>query len=159
MNDRIPPAGGAFLLAQLGAYAAARYGERIAILDLTPAQTGLLRLVMIEPGLSQRDLATRLGVGPSTVVALVDGLESRGMLERRRSPTDRRHHALHLTDRGTRTMAEVRTVATDHDADITAALDDDERRVLVGLLRRVADQQGLSPGVHPGYRTMRRRAP
>ena len=149
--------GAAFLLAQLGAHAAARYGERIADLDLTPAQTGVLRLVMTGPGLSQRDLATRLGVGPSTVVALVDELETRGLLERRRSPTDRRHHALHLTDAGTRTMAEVRTVAVEHDADLTAALDDDERRVLADLLRRVADQQGLTPGVHPGYRALRRR--
>ena len=156
MNDGTPPAGTAFLLAQLGAHAAARYGARVAALDLTPAQTGLLRLVMTEPGLSQRDLARRLGVGPSTVVALVDGLEARGLLERRRSPTDRRHHALHLTEGGTRTMTEIRTIAVDHDADITAALDDDERRALATLLRRVADQQGLRPGVHPGYRTQGR---
>lgn len=148
--------GAAFLLAQLGAHVAARYGERVAALDLSPAQTGVLRLVRTEPGLTQRDLATRLGVVPSTVVALVDGLESRGLVERRRSPTDRRQHALHLTDDGMRTMGEIRTVATDHDADVTAALDDDERRVLVALLRRVADQQGLSPGVHPGYATPRR---
>ncbi|MBN9100162.1 MULTISPECIES: MarR family winged helix-turn-helix transcriptional regulator [unclassified Pseudonocardia] len=158
MTVPLPPAGAAFLLAQLGAHAAARYGERVAALDLTPAQTGLLRLVMTEPGLNQRDLATRLGVGASTAVALVDGLESRDLLERRRGPHDRRLHALHLTDAGTRAMAEVRTVAMDHDADMTAALDDDERRTLVALLRRVADQQGLPPGVHPGYRALRRQA-
>ncbi len=89
-------------------------------------------------------------------VGLVDGLESRGLLERRRSPADRRHHALHLTDLGGTTMADIRKVAMDHDAAVTSALDDDERRVLVELLRRVADQQDLTPGVHPGYRTLHR---
>jgi DNA-binding MarR family transcriptional regulator len=153
----IPEVGSAFLLAQLGAHATARYAERVARLGLTPAQTGLMRLVAIGPGLSQRDLAARLGVVPSKVVGLVDELESRGLLERRRSTTDRRNHALHLTDRGRETMAEVRVAAVEHDAEVTTALTDEERGVLAGLLRRVADQQGLRPGVHPGYRDPRRR--
>lgn len=159
--NKIPPAGGAFLLAQIGAHAATRYGERVAALDLVPAQTGLLRLVAMEPGRSQQDVAGRLGVVPSKVVGLVDELESRGLLERRRSTTDRRHYELHLTDLGRRTMADVREVAMAHDADVTAALTDVERTQLVVLLQRVADQQGLLPGAHPGYRTLRvpRRAP
>jgi DNA-binding MarR family transcriptional regulator len=152
----IPPAGGAFLLAQLGAHAAARYAERIAGLDLNPAQTGLLRLVAQEPGRSQQDLATLLGVVPSKIVGLVDSLESLRLVERRRSTTDRRNYALHLTDHGRATMADLRTVAMEHDRDITAALNDEERVRLVELLQRVADQQGLRPGVHPGYQGLRR---
>ena len=152
----IPPAGGAFLLAQLGAHATARYAERIAGLDLTPAQTGLLRLVAQEPGRSQQDLATLLGVVPSKIVGLVDSLESLRLVERRRSTTDRRNYALHLTDHGRATMADLRTVAMEHDRDITAALNDEERARLVELLQRVADQQGLRPGVHPGYQGLRR---
>ena len=49
-------------------------------------------------------------------------------------------------------MAEVRAAAVEHDDAVTAALTDEERAVLVGLLRRVAEQQGLRPGVHPSYR-------
>lgn len=158
-GPRRPPAGSAFLLAQLGAHAAARYGERVAALDLAPAQTGLMRLVATEPGRSQQDLAAQLGVVPSKVVGLVDDLESRHLLERRRSTTDRRHYALHLTDLGREAMADIRTVAMEHDADITAALTGDERKLLVELLQRVADHQGLRPGVHPGYQTLRRTRP
>ena len=44
----------------------------------------------------------------------------------------------------------------EHDRDITAALNDEERVRLVELLQRVADQQGLRPGVHPGYQGLRR---
>ena len=40
----------AFLLAQLGAYAAERFGERAAALDFTRPQAGLLRLIGREPG-------------------------------------------------------------------------------------------------------------
>lgn len=144
--------GAAFLLAQLGAHAAGMFAQRISALGLTPPQAGLLRLVGQGPGRSQQALAAQLGVVPSKVVVLVDALESRGLLERRRNSTDRRNYALHLTDAGQQTLDDLRPVATQHEGDLTAALDDDERDKLTGLLRRIADQQGLTPGVHPGYR-------
>jgi DNA-binding MarR family transcriptional regulator len=146
--------GAAFLLAQLGAHAAGRYAEKVAQLELDPAQTGVLHLVAREAGLSQQALADRLGVVPSRVVALVDGLEGRGWLARRRSTTDRRSYELHLTDAGQELLGRLREVAAAHEREVTAALDADERAQLVGLLRRVADQQGLTPGVHPGYRRL-----
>lgn len=95
-----PGPGAAFLLAQLGSYAAARFTERVAELDLVPAQTGLLRAVAAGPGQSQQALAQLLGTPPSRLVALVDALEERGILERRRNPDDRRLHAVHLTEVG-----------------------------------------------------------
>ena len=49
----------AFLLAQLGAYAAERFGERAAALDFTRPQAGLLRLISREPGQSQQAVARR----------------------------------------------------------------------------------------------------
>ena len=66
--------GVAFLLAQIGAHAAERFGERIAQLDLTPPQTGLLRAVAAEPGRSQQAVAEQLRIQPSRFVALVDEL-------------------------------------------------------------------------------------
>ena len=95
----------AFLLAQLGAYAAERFGERAAALDFTRPQAGLLRLISREPGQSQQAVARRLGTPPSRLVALVDGLEQRGLIERRRNPGDRRNYALHLTAAGEQAMA------------------------------------------------------
>jgi DNA-binding MarR family transcriptional regulator len=146
--------GAAFLLAQLGAHAAGRYAEKVAALDLDPAQTGVLHLIARRPGQSQQALADQLGVAASRVVGLVDGLESRGLLARRRSATDRRNYELHLTDEGQRLLTRLRGVAKAHEDDVTAALTPDERDRLVELLRKVADQQGLTPGVHPGYRRM-----
>src|SRR4249919_2525285 len=90
----------AFLLAQLGGLAAMRFAERLAPLGLIPAQAGLLRAVAAEPGRSQQALSAQLGLLPSRLVALVDELERDGLIERRRNPDDRRHHALHLTIAG-----------------------------------------------------------
>ena len=152
--ERKEPAGAAFLLAQLGAHGAARFAERLESLDLRPPHAGVLRLLAGEPGLNQRQLAARLGAAPSRVVALVDDLEQRGLVTRRRQEGDRRASVLELTGSGRRTLAEIGRVAGAHEEELTGALDADERRVLAGLLGRLAEANGLAPGVHPGYRRL-----
>ena len=114
--------GVAFLLAQLGAHATERFAERIAALDLTPPQAGLLRAVASEPGRSQQAVAEQLRIQPSRFVALVDELERRGVVERRRNETDRRLYALHLTATGEELMRDIGQVASEHENDICSAL-------------------------------------
>jgi DNA-binding MarR family transcriptional regulator len=150
--------GVAFLLAQLGAHAAAAFAERIQPLDLTPPQAGVLRRLSQFPGQSQRGLADALGMHAPRLVALIDELEDRGLVARVRDPSDRRNYAISLTDQGRRSLAELAAVAREHELAITAGLDDNERAQLLTLLRRVAEQQNLSPGVHPGFRRIGRRA-
>lgn len=153
-----PPGGGAaFLLAQLGAHAAGLFAERIAALDLTPAQAGLLRLLARTPGRSQRELADDLGMPPSRFVPFADELEERGLIERRKNPTDRRQYALHLTDRGAELLTALRSAGAAHEQQICQALSPEEHRQLTALLRQIAEQQGLTPGVHPGYKSLRER--
>ena len=144
----------AFLLAQLGAYAAERFGERAAALDFTRPQAGLLRLISREPGQSQQAVARRLGTPPSRLVALVDGLEERGLIERRRNPGDRRNYALHLTAAGERAMADLSQAAMEHEHAVAAPLTQAERAQLSALLAKLAAAHGLVPGVHPGYRDL-----
>ena len=145
------PSGAALLLSQLGAQVSARFSERLAGLDLTPAQVGVLRVVGQHPGLSQQSLAERLGTTPSRVVKLVDELEERGLVERRRSQVDRRHHELYVAEGARDRVAAVRRVVRDHDAEVTEPLTADELASLLALLRKVAQAQGLSVDEHPGY--------
>jgi DNA-binding MarR family transcriptional regulator len=147
-----PPGGVAFLLSQLGIYAAQQFAERIAVLGLTPPLAGLLRAIATTPGQSQQALARHLRTQPSRVVAFVDDLEGRGLIERRRNPQDRRLHALHLTQDGQAMLLQIGQIATAHDGDLCAPLDDEERQQLAALLRRLQAHHGLTPGVHPGYR-------
>ncbi|MDN5860678.1 MAG: MarR family transcriptional regulator [Pseudonocardia sp.] len=153
-TNRAPGPNSAFLLAQLGALGARRFAERVAALDLTPPQTGLLRAVAVRPGQSQQDLARHLDTPPTRVVTLVDAMEERGALERRRNPSDRRLHAIHLTEAGRELLRDIGRVAGEHDDAMLAALEPAERDQLHDLLTRLAAAHGLTEGVHPGYRNL-----
>ncbi|MFD2122972.1 MarR family winged helix-turn-helix transcriptional regulator [Streptomyces cirratus] len=102
-------------------------------------------MVAGQPGRSQRALAEDLGVVPSRVVALIDGLEGKDLVERRRSAEDRRNHELHLTAEGRRTLGAVSRAAAAHEDALLAALDPEQRTHLLGLLERVAAEQELTP--------------
>jgi DNA-binding MarR family transcriptional regulator len=140
-----------FLLAQVGAHAAQRFAERLEPLGLSPPQAGILRALRQASGMSQQELAALLGILPSRLVALLDELAGEGLIERQDNPEDRRSHALHLTARGQARLADLGRVAREHEAALCEALSAEEREQLGGLLQRIADQQGLRPGVHPGY--------
>jgi DNA-binding MarR family transcriptional regulator len=144
----------AFLLSQVGAHSSGRFAERLVPLGLKPPHVGILTVIEGADGLSQQALGERLGVFPSRLVGLLDELERLGQVERRDSPTDRRSYALHLTRAGLASLERIRGVAREHQEALCAALDAAERLQLAGLLARIADQQGLTPGVHPGYRRL-----
>ncbi len=148
------PDGVAFLLAQLGHHAATLFAEQVATVGLSPPHAGMLRAIAAEPGRSQQALSAQLGMLPSRVVVYVDELEDRGYVERRRNPDDRRLHALYLTTSGKRLLRKLSELARRHEARLTAALDPEQYGALRGLLATVAHQQGLTPRVHPGYRTL-----
>jgi DNA-binding MarR family transcriptional regulator len=144
----------AFLLAQTGAHAASRFGARLSKLGLERPHAGILRIIGLSPGLTQQALGQQLGILPSRLVTLLDELQERGYVERRSDPEDRRSYALHLTDAGRRVLEQIGEIARQHDDDICAALNMQERLELHELLRRIAEQQSLTPGVHPGYRSL-----
>jgi len=144
----------AFLLAQIGAHAAQRFGERMGALGLSAPHAGILRVLAESPGLSQQALGARLSIVPSRLVALLDDLEKKGVVERRDHPEDRRVYAVHLTTEGRKRLEAVGRAAREHDRAVCAGLSDEERGLLASLLERIAGEQGLTPGVHPGYRTL-----
>ena len=144
-----------FLLAQVGAHAAMRFGERISRLNLTPPDAGILRTLGASGGLSQQELSTRLGIHPSRLVAILDALEEQGLVERQPNTDDRRQYALHLTEKGQGTLSEIARIGREHIESLCASLTAAEREQLGGLPQKIATEQGLSPGVHPGYRRMR----
>lgn len=146
----------AFLLAQLGAHAASQFAERLETLSLTPPDAGILRLLRAAAGLSQQELAARLQIHPSRLVAILDNLEKRGFVERRENSEDRRLYSLYLTKKGGEVLENIGKVAREHQENLLAALNSEERADLTSLLLKVADQQGLARGVHPGYQRLAR---
>lgn len=141
-----------FLIAQVGAHAASQFAKRLAKLKLAPRDAGILRILNSRPAITQQALATTLGMVPSRLVALVDDMEARGLIERRENADDRRRYALHITERGRSTLETIGRVSREHSQALFAAISEDEQRQLATLLERIADEQGLARGVHPGYR-------
>jgi DNA-binding MarR family transcriptional regulator len=148
------PVGVAFLLSQVGAHAAAGFAERLAPLGLKPPHVGILLVIERADGLTQQALGETLGVFPSRLVGLLDELEERGLIERRDRPSDRRSYALYLTEAGREALERINRVGHEHQDALCAALDESERAQLAGLLARIAAEQGLTPGVHPGFRKL-----
>ena len=145
----------AFLLSQLGAHAASQFAEKLGVLELTPADAGILRLLRAEAGLSQQELAARLQIHPSRLVAILDNLEKRGFVERRANPDDRRLYSLHLTQTvGEPWKRSERGAAAPGGFALWSQCE--ERNTLAALLLKIADQQGLVRGVHPGYQRLGR---
>jgi DNA-binding MarR family transcriptional regulator len=123
-------------------------------LGFTPAHAGIFRIIAAIPGLSQQELAAKLGMYASRLVAVIDDLEKRGLIERQPSNTDRRLYALHLTKSGKEQLSAIGAIAREHGRDLLDALSDEERSTLTALLERVANKKGLQEGVHPGYRNL-----
>jgi DNA-binding MarR family transcriptional regulator len=88
---------------------------------------------------SQQRLASELGVSGTIVVQFADHLEDEGLVERRRSPDDRRVHLLTLTADGTRVLAEAHKVVEQVTAQFTGPLGPEGADELRQLLLRLLD--------------------
>src|SRR5262245_37214864 len=110
----------------------------LASLDIRPAQYAVLVVIEANSGLSQADVAERLGVERARLVRLLDGLERRGLIRRRASPHDRRSHALVLTRRGQGELKRMKLLAAAHEANLARRLGPAKRAILLASLRDFA---------------------
>jgi DNA-binding MarR family transcriptional regulator len=149
----------AFLLAQVGAHAATQFAERLGALELSPPDAGILRLLSMAAGISQQELSTRLRIHPSRLVAILDNLERRKLVERKANPEDRRLYSLYLTEDGGEILERIGKIAREHQDALLSTLSVEERGRLTELLHRIAAAQGLTRGVHPGYQRMGKARP
>jgi DNA-binding MarR family transcriptional regulator len=149
-----PPVSGeedfAYLLVQLGFHLARQFSERLAPLGLEPRHAGMLTRLAAHEGLSQQALGELIGLNPTRMVFLVDELEQRGLVERRRNTADRRSYALYLTTQGRDTLHRIQAAGDRHQHEIGASLSKAERLDLASLLRRLAAEQGITEDSLPG---------
>ncbi len=106
--------------------------------EITPGQFGVLTVINSNPGLSQTQLGNALGIDRSTVVAVIDRLESRGLVVRAVSLTDRRSHALRLSDEGARLLHRLEELVRSHERHIARDLSAADKQRLIELLDRIA---------------------
>lgn len=153
VNDPTPPFRSvAFLLSSLGYAVSRRFHEILRPLELEPGEFALLRAVSASDGAPQNALAERLRISPSWMVAVVDDLERRELLERRPHERDRRVRTLHLTAAGTKLLRKAERSAQQFDGRVIEPLNETELEQLLELLQRVAAGLDLQPGAHAALR-------
>ena len=86
------------------------------------------------------------------MVAILDALEAKGLLQRRARDDDRRSRAVHLTEAGNALLGKAFEIAMAHEKWTCEPLSAAERDRLIGLLERIGEHLGLSPGAHSALR-------
>jgi MarR family transcriptional regulator, lower aerobic nicotinate degradation pathway regulator len=113
-----------------------RIAEALDSVGLTPALFGVLNLLGARDRAIQQEIASAMGIDPSTMVSLIDELESAGLAIRRTHPTDRRAREVAITSKGRRQLERARRMATQVEGEVLRGLSAAERRELLALLRR-----------------------
>lgn len=112
-------------------------GEELARFDLTQAQFDVLAHLIAQEGITQQELSEKLFVTKGNVCGLIGRLESRGLVERRCDPGDRRSNLLFLTESGRKLAEEVVPAHEEFVSAQMGALNPEEQQSLRTLLRRL----------------------
>jgi DNA-binding MarR family transcriptional regulator len=127
-----------FLLRKVSTASFAAFSELMAEHGLHPMHFGMLTILAAEEPIAQHELGSRAGVDPSTMVARMDALEERGLIERMRSTGDRRSYEIRLSPDGRKLLGQLRRRAKAHGDRFFAPLTEDERAELHRLLAKLS---------------------
>ncbi len=127
-----------FLLKRLGGAAKERTLEAYAATGLHPYHHAVLVAVDEHPRDTQGAIADALGYDRGQLVGLLDELEERGLVERRRDANDRRRHLVTITPHGKQALRKLRAIARRVEDEFLGSLEPAEREALHGLLLKLA---------------------
>lgn len=124
-----------FLLRRAHQISAAVFEDECKSVALTPAQFGVLSVLHASPGLDQSSLGRALGFDKVTVMRVMRGLETRGLIVRTFAPTNRRNLSITLTEAGLALLIATREPAEHAYDRLMAPLNPEQREQLVSLLQ------------------------
>ena len=113
------------------------FAKAMASVDLTQKQMGVLWLIGDNGGVSQVAIARELGMDRASMMAIVDRLQSRGLVGRERSRHDGRRQELFLTAQGRKVLATAKNIIGKHEHWMTERFSEDEVAALMEMLRRL----------------------
>jgi DNA-binding MarR family transcriptional regulator len=122
-----------------------RTADVLGSIGLTPALFALLNVIQAREGAIQQELGSALGIDRSTMVSLIDQLESEGLAKRRPSATDRRAREIAITPKGRRLLQRARGLISQVEDEVLAGLTAKERDEMVTLLRRALASAPAQP--------------
>jgi DNA-binding MarR family transcriptional regulator len=140
-------------LKRLGFAAKERAMEAYEEAGLHPYHFAVLVAVGEGPHETQGAVADALGYDRGQLVGLLDELEEKGLVERKRDPSDRRRHIVRITAEGRKALRRLRALARQLEDEFLAPLNDDERARFHALLLRLAEvHEPRCAGVPPPTR-------
>ena len=111
--------------------------ERLAGFDLSRKQYAALNLIALNEGVSQIDVAVALDTDRSTMMALIDRLEKRKLIMRRKSRADGRRQELRVTPEGSELLAVLNKIVRRHDEEFSSRFSPAELAALFAALKRI----------------------
>ena len=116
----------------------------LAPLGLRPRHMVALTVLRDGGGSTQQALAATLAMDGTNIVGLLNDLEAKNLIERRRSPEDRRRHTVELTDAGATQLSNVEFALLSAEDEVLGALSETQRETLYNLLQQAARGSDVS---------------
>jgi MarR family 2-MHQ and catechol resistance regulon transcriptional repressor len=132
-------------LARASAVLARRTADQIRTFGLTPGQFGVLETLGHKGTLTLGDLCRKSLVSGGNMTVVVDNLERQGLVERMRSPKDRRTIHVHLTHKGRALFQSIFPRHAKYVTDLAAVLSEDEQMRLGALLKKLGTSLAAEP--------------
>ncbi|MCY1165579.1 MAG: MarR family transcriptional regulator [Pseudomonadota bacterium] len=128
-----------FLLRRAHQISAAVFEDECRSVGLTPAQFGVLTVLRASPGLDQSSLARALGFDKVTVLRVLRGLETRGLVQRSPAPESRRNLAVVLSPDGEKLLRQAQKPAEQAYERLMSPLSPEQQMQLVALLQQLTE--------------------
>ena len=114
--------------------------------DHRPSHGNVMEQLELEDGLRLTDIAARAGITAQSAGELVDDLESKGYLERRPDPSDRRAKRIYLTERGRKSTRIGKRAQADVENSLAELLGEQRYRLLRGILEDIIAAEAHDDG-------------
>jgi MarR family transcriptional regulator, transcriptional regulator for hemolysin len=111
---------------------------------VTLSQWRVVRSLVLQPGLTQKELANKIGIEGATLVPMIDKMEKRGLLKRKTDSTDRRVNRIYLTSRADSLWESMTECALKIRKSSTKSIPESDIQITLDTLRRISQNLAMS---------------
>lgn len=129
-----------FLVRRLHQIFVAMYLQNCERFGTTPAQSSIMQVLDVQPGIDQAALAAEIGLDRTTTSNVLSRLETRGIVTREFDTSDRRTKRAYLTSHGKSLLSEMHQSINAAHSELLGPLDRTEREQFLALLLRLVQE-------------------